>query len=66
MISFFDDDDDIYPKRYRSDAWDSGNSLTCFYEEVIRCPECGGEGSSDGEICDACGGEGEVTVYRSA
>lgn len=60
-------------RRYRSDAWDSGNSLTWFYEEIETCPECGGKGIVEDEEekpcpepCPECRGEGVVVRYYSA
>ena len=41
-----------------SDAWDSGNSLTCFREYVCECDNCGDQFSSNDEtdvyLCYDC------------
>jgi DnaJ-class molecular chaperone len=29
----------------------------------IDCPHCDGEGETDGEVCETCGGDGIVTSY---
>jgi DNA-directed RNA polymerase subunit RPC12/RpoP len=58
--------------RYRSDAWDSGNSLTRYYEAIYECGYCGGTGKVDDEEseterlieCPECGGCGEVVIYE--
>ncbi len=53
---------------YRSDAWDSGNYLTRFYECYYECDECNGDGKYDnGEeivVCDMCNGKGKVLIYK--
>ncbi len=59
-------------KRYRSDAWDSGNSLTRFYEAEYVCGTCNGSGqvedeeSEDGRLveCPECEGAGILVVYE--
>ena len=43
--------------RIKSDCWDSGNSLTRFFEYVWHCSICGGRVVSyntTDEICPAC------------
>ena len=61
---------------YQSDAWDSGNYLTRFWEIHETCPVCHGRGRVekddwvDGQIapvevdCPDCGGDGEVVRYE--
>jgi hypothetical protein len=57
-------------RRYRSDAWDAGNSFTHFYEAVYECGVCSGSGrvqDEEGEPaglieCPECGGCGEVVI----
>lgn len=60
-------------KRYRSDAWDSGNSMTMFFEALYECGCCNGNGqieddeglSEDGLIeCPECEGTGELVYYE--
>lgn len=48
---------------FRSDAWDSGNYLTRFYEVHERCPECEGIGEIEVEVYDE---EKDVVRYETA
>lgn len=53
---------------YKSDAWDSENTLTQFYEVVEDCPYCEGIGYysfGKGKYeCSECGGEGKIASYE--
>lgn len=58
-------------RRIRSDTWDSGNSMTRFYEVIRECETCHGEGKiinpeveGGKEICPDCKRDGEVTIYE--
>lgn len=58
--------------RYRSDAWDEGNSLTRFHEAIYECGTCSGSGQVEDEEseeprlieCPECEGAGELVCYE--
>ena len=58
--------------RYRSDAWDSGNSMTRFHEALYECGTCNGSGqvedeeSEEGHFieCPECEGDGTLIYYE--
>lgn len=56
-------------RKIESDTWDSGNSLTRFYEVIRECETCHGEGNIPNpeergrtEICPDCNGQGEERI----